>query len=93
MKKEYIFIAFVVALILAIPLIAMQFTDQVVWKLNDFIVASILLLSTGVGFQYLMASGWSKRVKKIIGAVIVILFVLVWIELAVGVFGTPWAGS
>jgi hypothetical protein len=34
----------------------------------------------------------NKR-RLIIGLVIAVVLVVVWLELAVGVFGTPWAGS
>jgi len=34
----------------------------------------------------------TRRTVLIVGAIVAVLF-LVWAELAVGVFGTPWAGS
>jgi len=33
------------------------------------------------------------KVKGIVLAIVVVLILLVWIELGVGIFGTPWAGS
>jgi hypothetical protein len=35
----------------------------------------------------------SKRKKLVIILLIIIVLILVWIELGVGIFGTPWAGS
>ena len=32
-------------------------------------------------------------VRLAVLAAVVLAFALVWVELAVGVFGTPWAGS
>lgn len=34
-----------------------------------------------------------KKEHTIILVIIVIVLVLAWVELGVGIFGTPWAGS
>ena len=82
-----------VGLLLIIPLIAMQLTDKVEWSLFDFIIMGTLLLITG-----LMGEIIFKKVKKykhrvILYVVVSITFLLIWAELAVGIFGTPFAGS
>ena len=82
-----------VGLLLIIPLIAMQLTDEVEWSLFDFIIMGTLLLITG-----LMGEIIFKKVKKythrvILYVVVAIIFFLMWAELAVGIFGTPFAGS
>ena len=43
-------VALAVTCILLLPVLAMQFTDEVVWDLTDFAVAGALLL--GAGFTY-----------------------------------------
>jgi NO-binding membrane sensor protein with MHYT domain len=40
-----------VAIILALPLVAMQFTDEVVWNLADFVLAGVLLTTIGVALE------------------------------------------
>jgi hypothetical protein len=40
-----------VALILALPLVAMQITDEVVWSLADFVAAGVLLATIGVALE------------------------------------------
>lgn len=92
-NKRLIAIVLTVAFLLLVPLIAMQFTHEVNWKLFDFAVAGSLLLGTGLICELVM-----RKVKKIESriAVIVTLLVIcfiVWIELAVGIFGTPFAGQ
>jgi len=82
-----------VGLLLIIPFIAMQLTDEVEWSLFDFIIMGTLLLITG-----LMGEIIFKKVKKykhrvILYVVVAITFLLIWAELAVGIFGTPFAGS
>lgn len=82
-----------VGLLLLIPLIAMQFTDEVNWNLFDFIVAAVLLLGTGLVCEVVLRTvRLTKNRILLCGIVLVILF-LVWAELAVGIFGTPFAGS
>ncbi|HIB52572.1 MAG TPA: hypothetical protein EYO48_05485, partial [Candidatus Marinimicrobia bacterium] len=72
-----------VGLLLIIPLIAMQLTDEVEWSLFDFIIMGTLLLITG-----LMGEIIFKKVKKykhrvILYVVVAIIFFLIWAELAV----------
>jgi hypothetical protein len=44
-------VALGVALVLSLPLVAMQFTDEVVWTLGDFIVVGALLTVIGVAIE------------------------------------------
>jgi hypothetical protein len=80
-------------LFLLIPLIAMQFTDEVVWGLFDFAIAALLLLSSGFAYWLIARNLSSTATKAIIAAVLLLAFVLIWMELAVGIFGTPLAGN
>ena len=41
-------VALGVALVLSLPLVAMLFTDEVVWSLADFVLAGVLLATIGV---------------------------------------------
>jgi Kef-type K+ transport system membrane component KefB len=92
-NKRLIGIVVAVATLLLIPLIAMQFTDEVDWKPFDFVVMGILLLSTGLLCELVIRKVKRTKYRIIIcGALLAALF-LVWAELAVGVFGTPFAGS
>ncbi len=81
------------SVLLLIPLIAMQFTTEVNWSPFDFLIAGVLLFGTGLACEFAL-----RKIKKtthrlvICGAILATLF-LVWAELAVGIFGTPFAGS
>lgn len=73
-------------MLLLIPFIAMQFTDEVNWALLDFVVAGVLLLGTGLLCELAL-----RRVKKIkyriaICATLLLAMLLIWAELAVGIF-------
>lgn len=81
------------ALILSIPLIAMQFTKEVNWTLSDFVIAAVLLLGTGLAIELVIRYVKTGLSRTILLVVILLLLFLTWAELAVGIFGTPFAGS
>lgn len=86
-------IVLTVAFILLIPLTAMQFTDEVNWNWFDFAVAGVVLLGFGLLFELVWRKVARLEYKLAAIAVLLVLLFLVWAELAVGVFGTPFAGS
>ena len=86
-------IFFVATGLLLLPLIAMQFTDEVNWSAFDFLVMGILLFGTGLTLEFVMRKVKSSKIKYLIYGIILLAFFLIWAELAVGIFGTPFAGS
>ena len=92
-NKRFMGILLIIVVLLCIPLIAMQFTNEVVWTLSDFIIAGILLLGTGIVIEVVARNVKDKRTRigMIIGTLIVLF--LVWAEMAVGIFGSQIAGS
>ena len=92
-NKRLIIIVLAVALLLIIPLIAMQFTDEVNWSLFDFIVAGVLLLGTGLMCELVMRKVKKIRFRIAICVLLLIVLLLIWAELAVGIFGSPLSGQ
>lgn len=92
-NKRLIIILLIVLSLLLIPLIAMQFTTEVNWSLFDFIVMGILLLSVGLLFELVFRKIHKTGSRIAIIILILIAFLLTWGELAVGIFGSPFAGS
>ncbi len=90
-RKKNIFT--ITGALLLIPLIAMQFTNEVNWTVLDFVVMAGLLLFFGFTFDFLMRKVTTLNLKVFVGIGIVLIFLLLWAELAVGIFGTPFAGS
>jgi len=72
--------------LLSVPLIAMQFSDDVKWGLEDFIVAGGLLLGTGLLWEFSTRDLKDRRQKVIIGLALLAVLAVVWVELAVGIF-------
>lgn len=88
-----IFILISATLLLFIPFIAMQFTEEVNWTLADFILAGVLLYGTGLVCEFILRKVKKVRMRIALCIVILIALLLIWAEMAVGVFGTPFAGS
>ncbi len=70
-----------------IPLIAMQFVDGMVWTLSDFVIMGLLIFMVGLLLDWAMRKEGRARVFTV--AVIILLFLWLWAELAVGIF-TNW---
>lgn len=87
-----LFIFSALAAILMIPLVAMQFTDEVNWSALDFVIAGVLLTGAGFTIDLLFKVGRNKFRTAVL-LTILVLIALVWGELAVGLFGTPFAGD
>jgi hypothetical protein len=92
-NKRLALIMLVVFALLLIPFIAMQFTTEVKWSAPDFLVAGSLLFGTGLLCEYALRKITKRRHRIAVCAVILMGLLLIWAELAVGIFGTPLAGS
>jgi hypothetical protein len=79
--------------LLLIPLIAMQFTKEVNWTFLEFFVAGGLLFSLAFSVDYIFQKVQNKTNRLLILFGTLLIFFLLWAELAVGIFGSPLAGS
>jgi hypothetical protein len=75
-----------VALVLLLPAVAMQFSAEIAWGLEDFLVAGLLLFVTGLlaSFALRRVVGGGRRVAVLLG--LAFALAAVWAELAVGLF-------
>ncbi len=92
-QKRSIAIYSVAASILILPLIGMQFSDEVKWSATDFIIAGTLLLITAFGIDTILKNVKTRGKQFLYIALALIILFLIWAELAVGIFGSPFAGS
>lgn len=75
------------ALLLLVPLVAMQFTDEVAWGPADFVVFGAMLAAACGAYELATHLSGSRRYRAGVGVAVLATFVLVWVNLAVGVIG------
>lgn len=92
-KQNTAFIFAIPSLLLAAAFIGNLFVDGWDWSGSDFVIAGILLFGTASFIYMIVSSKFSFKIKLIISIVTILILILVWMELAVGLFGTPFAGS
>lgn len=82
------------ALLLSLPALAMALrAGGVDWSRSDFVIMGALLAALGTGIEIAVRFLPSRGSQVIAVGLAVLVFLAVWTELAVGVFGTPFAGS
>lgn len=79
--------------LLLVPAVAMRFTSAVQWTLGDFLVAGVLLFGTVLVIELALRKVTGKVARIACCAAALIALLAIWSELAVGVFGSPFAGS
>ncbi len=79
--------------LLLIPLIGMTITDEINWSPFDFFTMGSLLILLGIGINLVISRVKNLKYRVLYIVVVVIIFMLIWAELAVGLFGTPIEGS
>jgi|APEBP8051073302_1049394.scaffolds.fasta_scaffold29865_1 hypothetical protein len=92
-SKRLLFILAAVPILLLIPYIAMQFSNGVDWKLLDFATMGMLLLGTGLLCEFVLRKVKGTKGRILMCGLVLLAFLLIWAELAVGIFGTAFAGS
>ncbi len=92
-NKRFLIILQVIVIFLLIPFVAGQYMDEVNWTASDYVIMGILLLGTGIAVELVLRFVKTTRSRIALVVVVLGLFLLIWAELAVGIFGTPFAGS
>lgn len=74
--------------LLALPAVAMQFTDEVNWSIGDFIAMGVMIGGAGLLLEIAvrLSGHWAYRA----GALVAVLtsFFIIWVNLAVGIIGS-----
>ena len=86
LQKPLLGVALATALLLLVPAVAMQFTTEVAWGPGDFVIAGVLLFSAGAATVLARRQIRSAGRRAAITFVIAFCLVLIWAELAVGLF-------
>ena len=79
-------------LVLLVPLVGVIFYE-LDWRRLDFLVMASLILVLSSLITLILYYTDSLKLKLLLVFIVAILFLLIWAELAVGVFGTPLAGD
>jgi hypothetical protein len=81
-RQTYIIFA---CFLLLSPLVAMQFTSEVAWKLGDFLVFAFMLAGLGLLLEAAARIGRTAAMRAWLMAGAVAIFLVIWAELAVGI--------
>ena len=75
------------------PLIGMQLSSEINWELFDFIVAEIIITVLILVVELIFRKVQSSKKRFWLVFLIWVLFIMIWVELAVGIFESPFAGT
>ena len=84
--------AIATAVLLSIPLIGGFFSENVDWSLFDFLIGGALIFVVAC-VELLLWRSLPKKGRWPIMLLLMLLFAILWAEMAVGIFGSPLAGS
>ncbi len=75
------------AALLLLPLVAMQFTAEVKWGPEDFVIIGVMLAMVGGAYELAVRMNGSRAYRAAVLIAAVGCFLLVWVNLAVGIIG------
>ena len=79
--------------LLLIPMATMLISDEINWSIFDFLVMGVLLFSFGFSINIVLKNTKNSKIRITFFTILILIFSLIWIELAVGIFESPFAGS
>lgn len=71
----------------------MMFSNQFNWSLFDFITMGVFLLVLGIGINFILNKVKKGSLRYVLIILVLLLFSLIYVELSVGVFESPFAGQ
>jgi hypothetical protein len=71
----------------------MAISDEINWSVFDFIIMGFLLILLSIGINFVIKPVKNLKNRFLYIGILVLIFMLIWAELAVGIFGTPFAGN
>jgi len=87
-NKRLMYWVIAILSILMIPLVAMQFTNEVNWSLSDFIIMGIILFSIGLSYELIARKSEEIVYRSAFGVALAGVFLLLWVNGAVGIIGS-----
>ena len=86
-KLARIVLAVVFVVLLSVPLVAMQFSDEVKWGPLDFVFMGGLLFGTGLTYELVANKGGSIAYRAAVAIACATGLLLAWTNAAVGIIG------
>ena len=86
-QKRLIIIISIIAFLLLIPFIAMQFTTEVRWAPSDFLIMGTVLLAIGLSYEFIARRSNKTVYRAGFGVGLLGAFLLFWVNGAVGIIG------
>jgi hypothetical protein len=82
-------IILIVLLLLLVPLLG-----KWPWTLSDFVIMGMLLFGVGLIYELVVRKIGNKTRRIVFGVLLALAFLLIWADLAVGIFNIPgFSGS
>jgi len=91
-KPSVIWPAAITVAVLIVPLIGNTLSREVNWSAGDFLVGGLLVFGFS-SFEFFLWKRLSGVHRRWVFVVLLLAFLLLWVELAVGIFESPIAGS
>jgi hypothetical protein len=88
LRHSIFYVVLVTFIILMVPFVAMQFTNEVNWSVGDFVVMGTLLFGAGLAFVLISRHTNNFVYKAAVGLAVISSLLLVWVNLAVGLIGS-----
>ena len=86
-RGRRLLLAVIASSLLLLPWVAMQLTEEVVWGAGDFVVFGVMLAAVAVAFEIAASRRRDGRGRAAFGVAILTAFLLVWVNLGVGIVG------
>lgn len=76
-----------IPILLAIPLIAMRFTDEVAWDVTDFVIMGGMMVAVGLALELASRKTSASAYRIGLGLALAAGFLTTWMNGAVGIIG------
>lgn len=84
--KRVLLIALFTLVILSVFFVANFLSSEVNWSPFDFIIGGSLIFSLGLLINYITLKIKERKFKIFLSVGVIVLFLIIWTELAVGIF-------
>ena len=86
-KSRIVGIALIIGLLLFIPWVAMQFTDEIQWSTGDFAIVAVALIAVALAYELIARKSDKTAYRVAFGIGLMTALLLFWVNGAVGIIG------